>query len=217
MKAVRRGEERNDDAGCLYVGQIDRPFRAERGQRPGSRRRIQAGSGDERKSRGDRHTPRLFSGFRRAARRLVISSVYELPFGTGKKHMLASAGSWWWNKIVGGWEVSFIADDAGWAFPITADHCRGDVKRRRDIRDRPGSGRSDFPTTLEIRTATIVDSRTTAAWPCEASSAFREFGRRGSTAVRGPRGRENTNYRSGASRQDRCGDRPRIRVGSEKR
>ena len=64
--------------------------------------------------------------------RLVVSSVFELPFGTGKA-VMANAGPVV-NKIVGGWEVSFIATAQG-GFPYTAA-MSGDVNGD-GITDRP--------------------------------------------------------------------------------
>ena len=140
-----------------------------------------SGSGDERNRAG---SSRGLSGFD-VRRRLVISSVYELPFGRGRA-ALTNAGPVL-NKIVGGWEVSFIATmQAG--FPITAA-MSGDVNGD-GVTDRP-----DLvgPVSYGTRNPNcyIVDSRNPA---CHAtSSAFvnlpagsLRFGSEGRDTIIGP-------------------------------
>jgi hypothetical protein len=140
-----------------------------------------SGSGDERNRAG---SSRALSGFD-VRQRLVVSSVFELPFGTGRA-ALTNAGHGL-NKIVGGWEVSFIVTmQAG--FPITAA-MSGDVNGD-GITDRP-----DLvgPISYDTRNPNcyIVDSRNPA---CHAtSSAFvnlpagsLRFGSEGRDTIIGP-------------------------------
>jgi len=87
-----------------------------------------SGSGDERNRAG---YSRGLSGFD-VRQRLVVSSVFEMPIGRGQA-LLADAGPVV-NKIVSGWEVSFIGTAQG-GFPFTAA-MSGDVNGD-GITDRP--------------------------------------------------------------------------------
>ena len=87
-----------------------------------------SGSGDERNRAA---SSRGLSGFD-VRHRLVVSSVFELPIGTGKA-LLPNAGRIT-NKFVSGWEVSFIGTVQG-GFPFTAA-MSGDVNGD-GLTDRP--------------------------------------------------------------------------------
>jgi hypothetical protein len=119
-----------------------------------------SGSGDERNRAG---YSRGLSGFD-VRHRLVISSVYELPIGRG--HWLMGNAGTVGNKIVSGWEVSFIATAQG-GFPFTAA-MSGDVNGD-GITDRPDLvGPVSYNT--RSRGCYVVDSRNPA---CQATtSAF---------------------------------------------
>ncbi|MFN7925306.1 MAG: TonB-dependent receptor [Bryobacteraceae bacterium] len=157
VKAVRRGGKGMSTLiAYTYAKSID--LSSERGS--GDRGGGFSGSGNER----DRaRSSRGLSGFD-VRQRLVLSSVYELPFGRGKS-MLSNAGPVA-NKIVNGWEFSFIAQAQG-GFPYTAA-MSGDVNGD-GITDRP-----DLvgPVTYQTRNPQcyVVDSRNPA---CNATtSAF---------------------------------------------
>jgi len=178
VKAVRHGKKGMTTlVAYTWAKSID--LSSERGS--GDRGGGFSGSGDERNRAG---SSRALSGFD-VRQRLVISSVYELPFGAGHA-ALGNAGPVL-NKIVGGWEVSFIATmQAG--FPITAT-MSGDVNGD-GITDRP-----DLvgPITYDTRNPRcyIVDSRNPA---CNTtSSAFvnlpagsLRFGSEGRNTIFGP-------------------------------
>src|SRR5205823_8945584 len=117
--------------------------------------------------------------------RLVVSSVFELPFGTGKA-ALANAGPVV-NKIVGGWEVSFIATAQG-GFPITAA-MSGDVNGD-GLTDRP-----DLvgPVSYNTRNPAcyIVDSRNAACGTTYSAfvnlpTGSLRFGSEGRNTITGP-------------------------------
>ena len=155
VKAVRRGKKGMTNlVAYTWAKSID--LSSERGD--GDRGGGFSGSGDERNrasySRG-------LSGFD-VRQRLVVSSVFELPIGTGKA-LYRDAGRVA-NKFVGGWEVSFIAT-AQAGFPLTAT-MSGDVNGD-GITDRP-----DLvgPVSYNSRNPNcyIVDSRNPA---CHASSS----------------------------------------------
>src|SRR5207244_7775592 len=107
VKAVRRGKRGMTNlVAYTWAKSID--LSSERGN--GDRGGGFSGSGDERNRAG---SSRGLSGFD-VRHRLVVSSVFELPIGTGKA-LMANAGRIT-NKIVGGWEVSFIGSVQG-GFP----------------------------------------------------------------------------------------------------
>jgi hypothetical protein len=125
VKASRRGKKGMTNlVAYTWAKSID--LSSERGN--GDRGGGFSGSGDERNRAG---SSRGLSGFD-VRHRLVVSSVFELPFGTGKP-LMANAGRFA-NKIVGGWEVSFIGSVQG-GFPYTAA-MSGDINGD-GITDRP--------------------------------------------------------------------------------
>jgi hypothetical protein len=125
VKAVRRGKRGMTNlVAYTFAKSID--LSSERGN--GDRGGGFSGSGDERNRAG---SSRGLSGFD-VRHRLVVSSVYELPVGTGKA-LMANAGRVA-NKIVGGWEVSFIGTAQG-GFPYTAA-MSGDINGD-GLTDRP--------------------------------------------------------------------------------
>lgn len=125
VKATRRGKKGMSNlVAYTFAKSID--LSSERGS--GDRGGGFSGSGDERNRAG---SSRALSGFD-VRHRLVISSVYELPIGTGK-WLLKNAGPVL-NKFVGGWQTSSITTYQG-GFPITAT-MSGDVNGD-GITDRP--------------------------------------------------------------------------------
>jgi hypothetical protein len=178
VKAVRRGRRGMTNlVAYTWAKSID--LSSERGN--GDRGGGFSGTGDERNRAG---SSRALSGFD-VRHRLVISSVFELPLGTGKP-ALANAGPVL-NKVAGGWEVSFIATIQG-GFPITAT-MSGDVNGD-GLTDRP-----DLigPISYDTRNAAcyIVDSRNPAC--PTTSSAFvnlpagsLRFGSEGRNTIMGP-------------------------------
>ena len=125
VKASRRGKKGMTNlVAYTWAKSID--LSSERGN--GDRGGGFSGSGDERNRAG---SSRGLSGFD-VRHRLVVSSVFELPVGTGKA-VMANAGRIA-NKIVGGWEVSFIGTVQG-GFPYTAA-MSGDINGD-GITDRP--------------------------------------------------------------------------------
>ena len=177
-KAVRRGRKGMTNL-IAYTWAKSIDLSSERGS--GDRGGGFGGSGDERNRAG---SSRARSGFD-VRQRLVISSVIELPFGSGRA-ALTNAGPVL-NKIVGGWEVSFIATLQG-GFPLTAA-MSGDVNGD-GITDRP-----DLvgPISYNTRNPTcyIIDSRNPACGTT--SSAFvnlptgsLRFGSEGRNTITGP-------------------------------
>jgi hypothetical protein len=146
VKAVRRGKRGMTNlVAYTWAKSID--LSSERGN--GDRGGGFSGSGDERNRAG---SSRGLSGFD-VRHRLVVSSVFELPIGTGKT-LLANAGRVT-NKFVSGWEVSFIATAQG-GFPYTAS-MSGDVNGD-GIADRPDLvGPVSYNT--RNRNCYVVDSR----------------------------------------------------------
>src|SRR5204863_7710718 len=125
VKASRRGKKGMTNlVAYTWAKSID--LSSERGN--GDRGGGFSGSGDERNRAG---CSGGLSGFDVRHRR-VVSSVFELPMGTGKS-LMANAGRIA-NKIVGGWEVSFIGSVQG-GFPYTAA-MSGDINGD-GITDRP--------------------------------------------------------------------------------
>ena len=125
VKGVRRGKRGMTNlVAYTWAKSID--LSSERGN--GDRGGGFSGSGNERDRAG---SSRGLSGFD-VRQRVVISSVFELPFGTGKALLNGSGPVV--NKLVGGWEVSFIAT-AQTGFPTTAT-MSGDVNGD-GITDRP--------------------------------------------------------------------------------
>ena len=178
VKAVRRGKRGMSNlVAYTWAKSID--LSSERGN--GDRGGGFGGSGDERNRAG---SSRSLSGFD-VRHRLVISSVFELPAGSGKS-LLTRAGPIL-NKVVSGWEASFIATmQAG--FPITAT-MSGDVNGD-GITDRP-----DLVGLISYNTRNpacyIIDNRNPA---CKTtSSAFvslptgsLRFGSEGRNTITGP-------------------------------
>jgi hypothetical protein len=125
VKAVRRGRRGMTNLiAYTFAKSID--LSSERGN--GDRGGGFSGSGDERNRAG---SSRGLSGFD-VRHRLVVSSVFELPAGTGKL-LMPNAGRVV-NKLVSGWELSFIITAQG-GFPYTAA-MSGDVNGD-GITDRP--------------------------------------------------------------------------------
>lgn len=178
VKAVRRAKKGMTTlVAYTWAKSID--LSSERGS--GDRGGGFSGSGDERNRAG---SSRGLSGFD-VRQRLVISSVYELPVGTGKA-LLRNAGPVL-NKTVSGWETSFIATFQG-GFPITAA-MSGDVNGD-GITDRPDLvGPISYNTREPL--CYIIDSRNPA---CNtSSSAFvnlptgsLRFGSEGRDTIIGP-------------------------------
>jgi hypothetical protein len=125
VKAVRRGRRGMSNL-IAYTWAKSIDLSSERGN--GDRGGGFSGSGDERNRAG---YSRGLSGFD-VRQRLVVSSVYELPVGRGQA-LLPDAGPVV-NKMVSGWEVSFIGTAQG-GFPFTAA-MSGDVNGD-GITDRP--------------------------------------------------------------------------------
>ena len=125
VKATRRGKKGMTNL-IAYTWAKSIDLSSERGN--GDRGGGFSGSGDERNRAG---SSRGLSGFD-VRQRLVVSSVFELPVGTGKA-VMGNAGRIT-NKIVGGWEVSFIGTVQG-GFPYTAA-MSGDINGD-GITDRP--------------------------------------------------------------------------------
>lgn len=146
VKATRRGKRGMTNL-IAYTWAKSIDLSSERGN--GDRGGGFSGSGDERNRAG---SSRGLSGFD-VRQRLVVSSVFELPFGTGKA-LLSNAGTVT-NKIVGGWEISFIGTVQG-GFPYTAT-MSGDVNGD-GITDRP-----DLVGTISYNTRNprcyVIDSR----------------------------------------------------------
>ena len=125
VKAVRRGGKGMTTLiAYTYAKSID--LSSERGS--GDRGGGFSGSGDE---RNRAQSSRALSGFD-VRHRLVLSSVYELPFGQGKRYLTGANRVA--NKVIGGWELSFIATMQG-GFPYTAA-MSGDVNGD-GLTDRP--------------------------------------------------------------------------------
>ena len=178
VKAVRRSKQGMTNL-IAYTWAKSIDLSSERGD--GDRGGGFSGSGDERNRAG---YSRALSGFD-VRQRLVISSVYELPAGSGKA-ILRDAGPVL-TKIVSGWEGSFIATMQS-GFPITAT-MSGDVNGDGVI-DRPDLvGPVSYNT--QNPTCYIIDSRNPA---CQTStSAFvnlpagsLRFGTEGRNTIIGP-------------------------------
>ena len=125
LKAVRRGKKGMTNL-IAYTWAKSIDLSSERGS--GDRGGGFSGSGNERDRAG---SSRGLSGFD-VRHRLVMSSVYDLPVGTGR-WLLRNAGPTL-NKIVGGWQVSSISSYQS-GFPTTAA-MSGDVNGD-GITDRP--------------------------------------------------------------------------------
>ncbi len=178
VKAVRRGKKGMTNL-IAYTWSKSIDLSSERGA--GDRGGGFSGSGDERNRAG---YSRALSGFD-VRHRFVMSSVYELPVGTGR-WIFKNAGPKL-NKVIGGWQVSSITTyQAG--FPITAA-MSGDINGD-GITDRP-----DLIGPISYNTREpacyVIDSRNPA---CNtSSSAFvnlpagsTRFGSEGRNTIIGP-------------------------------
>jgi hypothetical protein len=178
VKATRRGKKGMSNLiAYTFAKSID--LSSERGS--GDRGGGFSGSGDERNRAG---SSRALSGFD-VRHRLVISSVYELPIGTGK-WLLKNAGPVL-NKFVGGWQTSSISTYQS-GFPITAT-MSGDINGD-GITDRPDlvgkiSYRDSEPACYVVDSRNPACNTTSSAFVNLPAGSVR-FGSEGRNTIIGP-------------------------------